>query len=165
MKSQSSRIHYDQASGAAKIMTTSRSVLRSTRGSLPSPPLQNRTCTGHAHPAPQSPDPLARIALLTKSASAISVHSSDSRLIPPTRISPASLGFSTATCSPLIRDVRPLVSVSWALPPALASRAYPTSAVIRLAPALTSKQRRVRAFLRLVLRVRRVLLVFRGSRG
>ena len=88
---------------------------------MSSPPLQNRTGHFHGIQLLESPDPLARTALLTRGASALSFPGSTSRLIPPARMTPASLGLSTATCSPLFRGDRPHVSLSKAFPSAFAS--------------------------------------------
>ena len=99
-----------------------------------------------------------------RNASAISVHGSDSRLIPPARMTPASSGICPVPCSPLLRGVRPHVSLSGALPPAFASwgilprLSYGWHLLLRETTWVTS-------FLTFVLRVRRATLSpgFRGG--
>ena len=116
------------------------------------------------HPAPQSPDPLARTVPLLRNASATSVHGSDSRLIPPARMTPASSGLFTAPCYPLFLET---------VPTSAYPRHYPRLLLLgesfpRCHPVGTCSHEpttRVTSFLTLVLRVRRTLLSagFRGG--
>src|SRR5215472_9555843 len=90
--------------------------LRSTRGSLPSPPLQNRTCHFHGIRHLASPDPLARIAPLARSLER-----------PPftalTRVSSHPLGFlRRLRASPLLLATR---SFEMSVPTSAYLRHYP----------------------------------------
>src|SRR5579864_3987565 len=80
---------------------------RSTRGSLPSPPLQNRTCHFHGIRLRESPDPLAWTAPHIRTLERPPFTA-------PTRVSshplgepPASSGFCTVTCYPLLQKTVP----------------------------------------------------------